>query len=132
MSLVSQLSSSAEKAKNVLISALNDISYKYTSLAITDEQKPVLQRIITEYETALVRAHQRVAVFYDVIMGRLSETGCDITPLLDLPDVSVTFPPPAQPLLPHDLNVKGKFTQMTLHRKYLIGALTPLYYVSGL
>ena len=79
ISLVSQLSSSAEKAK---------------------------------YDTALVRAHQRVAVFYDIIRGRLSETGLDIAPLLDLPDVSVTVPPPAQPLVPHDFNVKGNFTQM--------------------
>ena len=70
-----------------MIIAFNENSDKYSSLTITEEQGTTLQRMSIEYDTALVRAHELLPVFYEDIKKRLAHTGLDITPLLDLSDV---------------------------------------------
>ena len=87
--LVRQMSTSAVKAKSDLIAVLNEISTKLGTFAVTVEQEPVLERLITEYDTSLICAHERVAIFYEVIRDKLVPTGIDISPLLDLSHVPI-------------------------------------------
>ena len=109
-SVICQLSKSAKKAKNHLIEVFNEM-YKYTSITVSEEQEIILESIIVEYDEALVRANQRDAIFYDILKGRLSETGLDVDPLLDLHSINNAVPPPTQSTSANDTN--GIFTQMT-------------------
>ena len=45
--------------------ALNEISTKLGTLSDSDEQESILDKFICEYDASLVRAHERVAIFYD-------------------------------------------------------------------
>ena len=108
--LIRQISSTAEKAKNDLVNALQEISDKYAELSVTEDQEPVLTQIIMQYDAALVRAHERINIFYSIIKDRLLNTGIDITPLLDLElfhDASSSIPSQGE------LSVKGKFTKVS-------------------
>ena len=82
--LICQISSTVEKAKNDLVNALQEISDKYAELSVTEDQEPVLTQIIMQCDAALVRAHERINIFYNIIKDKFLNTGIDITPLLDL------------------------------------------------
>ena len=114
--MVRQMSTSAEKAKSDLIIALNEISTKLGTESVSDEQEPVLEKFICEYDGFLIHSHERVAIFYDVIRDQLSLAGIYISTLLDIAITDASLP--VSQINLNEQSFKGKFTNVSPSPEY--------------
>ena len=73
-SSISQLSWSAEKAKSDFCESLNDTTAKFFTLSVAENQENTLNAMILQYNKALIRAYQCVAIFCEVLKTRISKT----------------------------------------------------------